>query len=60
MSHLTVNTQPVALNPTLTFSITVDSRIGKMKNPLFLFRQSHRVGVSDHHTNTQTQGQGFE
>ncbi|TYH64020.1 hypothetical protein ES332_D07G237100v1 [Gossypium tomentosum] len=31
-----------------------------MKNPLFLFRQSHRVGVSDHHTNTQTQGQGFE
>ncbi|TYH79439.1 hypothetical protein ES332_D03G064300v1 [Gossypium tomentosum] len=35
------NTQPpVALNPTLIFSISVDSRTGKTKNPQFLFRRS--------------------
>ncbi|KAG4154421.1 hypothetical protein ERO13_D03G056000v2 [Gossypium hirsutum] len=43
------NTQPpVALNPTLIFSISVDSRTRKTKNPQFLFRRSRRVGVSDH------------
>ncbi|TYH83255.1 hypothetical protein ES332_D02G119800v1 [Gossypium tomentosum] len=43
------NTQPpVALNPTLIFSISVDSRTRKTKNPQFLFRRSRRVGVSDY------------